>query len=41
MISEQITQDYLEQENDLSDKVMKVKVALFLISLTGLLLLTI
>jgi hypothetical protein len=36
MISEQIIQDYLEQENDYSSRVTKVKIALLVISLTGL-----
>jgi|GEM_PF-2318635 hypothetical protein len=38
MISEQIIQDYLEQEKDYSSKVTKIKIALLLISLTGLLI---
>ena len=39
MISEQITRDYLEQENNSSDKLLKFKVALLLASVTSLILL--
>lgn len=36
MITEKIIEDYLEQENDYSDKVMRIKIALLLLSVSAL-----
>lgn len=38
MISEQITEDYLEQENDYNELIKKIKLTVLLISITGLII---
>lgn len=40
MISEQIIEDYLEQESNYEDKMMRLKISLLLISLVALLFLS-